>query len=628
MAARVSEPAESPVRVAGDPSHPPVEERRPEEELDAENRLVVVRRLQAGAWLVLGGSVLLLLNDLLLHRSELLTLWAPKLVLLAATLATIWALRQPFPLPVLRWIGAGLITTTYFATAIASARLHDVARTPVIAIVIAMTTTYIPFGLGPHVVSLLGAWLAIALNLWLVHSEGGSLAAFGYSGTAFLAATVASIYGAYELQRSLVERRNAARSMLARSEAEREARVASALSQAGHELNASLETAAIADRLTTIVQRLLEADAVLVLLRGAPDEDFAVVATSGGVAGVSRIAPDLLGRWCDGIAAGAVVMPGAEVARTLPELGGCETAWLIALQTGGALGGVVVAGTRGTVDGSEKRLLAHGIAQIASTALANARLLEEVQRASRLKSEFVSTMSHELRTPLNVILGNAEMAADDDVDAVERRRCLEGIERAGRDLLELVEDTLEIGRLDSGRATTTPVEIALPTLWHELRASCAGLAPAAGVRLSWGPEPPAVTVATVVRKVVTITKNLVGNALKFTAHGSVAVGLEPSDGGFVLRVTDTGIGIPPEKHAEVFEMFRQLDGSDSRAYRGTGLGLYIVSRLAAELGGTVALASATGRGSTFTVTLPDPRAAADAARPDASSESVRSRAIA
>jgi hypothetical protein len=255
------------------------------EEFNAESRRVVVRRLQAGAWLVLAGSVLLLLNDLLLHRGELWTLWAPKLVLLVVTLATGWALRQPFPLPVLRWIGAGLITTTYFATAVASARLGDVARTPVIAIVIVMATTYIPFGLGPHVVSLLGAWLAISLNLWLVHSAGGSLAAFGYSGVAFLAATIASIYGAYELQRSFVERRNAARSMLARSHAEREARVALALSQAAAELNASLETSAIAERLTATVRRLLEADAVAVLLCDDPGEDLAVVVASGAAQG-------------------------------------------------------------------------------------------------------------------------------------------------------------------------------------------------------------------------------------------------------------------------------------------------------------------------------------------------------
>ncbi|MBY0276857.1 HAMP domain-containing histidine kinase, partial [Candidatus Binatia bacterium] len=381
-------------------------------------------------------------------------------------------------------------------------------------------------------------------------------------------------------------------------------------------------------RLITTVRRLLEADVAVVMLRGAPEEDFVVVATSGGGAGTSGIAADVLGRWCDGIAAGAVVMPGAEVAPALPELAGCESAWLLALQTGGALGGVVVAGTGGTVDGSEKRLLAHGIAQIASTALANARLLQELQRASRLKSEFVSTMSHELRTPLNVILGNAEMAADDDVGAAERRRCLAGIQRAGRDLLELVEDTLEIGRLDSGRSSATPVEIGLPVLWRDLWTSCAGLSPAAGVELSWGAEPPDLTVATDVRKLVTITKNLVGNALKFTARGSVAVELAPADGGLVLRVSDTGIGIPPDKHAEVFEMFRQLDGSDSRAYRGSGLGLYIVSRLAAELGGSVELVSAVGRGSTFTVTLPDLRLDPGEARPDATVEAVRSRAIA
>jgi len=360
---------------------------------------------------------------------------------------------------------------------------------------------------------------------------------------------------------------------------------------------------------------------VAVLLRDESDKGFAVAATTGTSAAPVRIAPDALRRWTDRMGREAVVvLPGAELGGAIDAFASSEIVGLVALPAGGALGGVVVvAASRGALEGSEKRLLAHGTAQIASIALANARPLEGLQRASRLKSEFVSTMSHELRTPLNVILGNAEMAADDDVGPADRQRCLAGIERAGRELLELVEETLEIGRLDAGRSTTTLVEIALPDLRRELQASCAGLAPPGGVHLSWGPEPAGTVIATDVKKLATIVKNLVGNALKFTARGSVAVAIEAADGGFVLRVTDTGIGIPPDKHAEVFEMFRQLDGSDSRAYRGTGLGLYIVRRLAEELGGTVALSSAIGRGSTFTVTLPDLRDGGQRdARPEAS----------
>jgi len=581
-----------------------------EAELDAEIHGIVVRRLRAGAWLVLCGSALTLLTDLLLHRSELHALWGPKAVLLVVTLGTAWVLRRPLPLRVVRWIGAVLVVAACLATAVASARLGDAARTPLVAIVLAMTVTYLPLGPGPHLATLVGAWLAIALNLWLLRSAGGSLDAFGYSGMAFAVATVSSLYGSYELRRSFAERRNAARSLVARSHAEREARVASALSRVGRELNASLETAAIAGRLATIVGALLEADAVAVLLRDESDEGFAVAAATGTSTEPVRAAPDALRRWTDRMAGEVVVaIPGAELAGALEAFASSEIAWLVALPTGGALGGVVVvvAGSRRALEGSEKRLLAHGIAQIASTALANARLLEGLERASRLKSEFVSTMSHELRTPLNVILGNAEMAADDDVGPADRQRCLAGIERAGRELLELVEETLEIGRLDAGRSTTTLVEIALPDLRLELQASCASLAPPGGVQLSWGPEPAGALVATDVKKLVTIVKNLVGNALKFTARGSVAVAIEAADDGFVLRVTDTGIGIPPDKQAEVFEMFRQLDGSDSRAYRGTGLGLYIVRRLAEELGGTVALSSAVGLGSTFTVALPDLR---------------------
>jgi signal transduction histidine kinase len=133
----------------------------------------------------------------------------------------------------------------------------------------------------------------------------------------------------------------------------------------------------------------------------------------------------------------------------------------------------------------------------------------------------------------------------------------------------------------------------------------------ADVRLEWSDAVPDVRLVTDARKLTVVVRNLIGNALKFTEHGWVRAEATLDDGAVVLRVADTGIGIRAEDQEAIFEMFRQADGSDSRRYGGTGLGLYIVRRFVQQLGGTIALESAPGRGSVFHVRLP---AAGDAAR--------------
>ncbi len=248
--------------------------------------------------------------------------------------------------------------------------------------------------------------------------------------------------------------------------------------------------------------------------------------------------------------------------------------------------------------------LARGLAEAAGTALDAARVVEHLRRTNRLKSEFVSTMSHELRTPVHVMLGCLEMARDDELDAGERDHALERAERAGRDLLTLVEGALDIGRLEAGVDDLQLAAVALPELLAELRIQCETLPSVAGVALDWDTAEIGDTIVTDARKLSAIVRNLVHNALKFTAAGAVAVDARRVDDCLVLRVVDTGIGIAPEQHEAVFEMFRQADGSDARLYGGTGLGLHIVRRFVDQLGGTIVLDSSPGRGSTFTVTLP------------------------
>jgi signal transduction histidine kinase len=242
------------------------------------------------------------------------------------------------------------------------------------------------------------------------------------------------------------------------------------------------------------------------------------------------------------------------------------------------------------------------------------RLLSDLRESSRLKSEFVSTVSHELRTPLNVILGFAEMARDVVLDPPEHSRCLDRIETAGRELLTLIESTLEVGRLEASRSPVRIETVRLPTFWTDLGQTCGTIPREAAVRLEWTGDVPDVAIATDPHKLRVIVRNLVGNALKFTTRGHVRATLQLDGPRLVLCVTDTGIGIRLEDQQVIFEMFRQGDGSDARRFGGTGLGLYIVRRFAEQLGATVAVDSTPGAGATFRVELPATPADGERAR--------------
>jgi signal transduction histidine kinase len=227
-----------------------------------------------------------------------------------------------------------------------------------------------------------------------------------------------------------------------------------------------------------------------------------------------------------------------------------------------------------------------------------------LREANQLKREFVSTMSHELRTPLAAVLGYLEMARDPSMDEAQRLAFLDDIERAGHQLLELVEAALDVGRLEAGRDEPRLEPVSLPAFWHDLRTGCATVPRGTDVEFQWSDPAPELTLVTDRRKLTVVLRNLITNALKFTERGWVRVEAEAAESTVVFRVRDTGIGVRPEDHERIFEMYRQADGSDARRFGGTGLGLHIVRRFLEQLGGTVSLQSALGRGSTFTIVLP------------------------
>ena len=233
---------------------------------------------------------------------------------------------------------------------------------------------------------------------------------------------------------------------------------------------------------------------------------------------------------------------------------------------------------------------------------------DELQRASRYKSEFLANMSHELRTPLNSSLILSRLLADNAEGNLtgEQVKFAESIHTAGNDLLNLINDILDIAKVEAGKLEVRPEVTPVASLCAGLQSMFAPLAQRKGLRLDLvvADDAPA-TLYTDRHRLEQILRNLMANALKFTDHGSVA--LHVGRGGeqrICFEVRDSGIGIDPSQHDLIFEAFRQADGTSSRKYGGTGLGLSISRDLARLLGGDISVASAPGQGSRFAVVLP------------------------
>jgi signal transduction histidine kinase len=267
---------------------------------------------------------------------------------------------------------------------------------------------------------------------------------------------------------------------------------------------------------------------------------------------------------------------------------------------------------RGAFPGETVDLIQTFAAQSA-IALHNARLFQEIdvksqelRKADKHKSEFLANMSHELRTPLNAILGYTELILDDIYGEVPTRirEVIERLEKNGSHLLRLINDVLDISKIEAGQLELTLEEYAFQETVQTVLTSLEPLAAEKKLRLQTRIAPHLPYGKGDQQRIAQVLVNLIGNAIKFTEQGEIAVDIATADTRFLVKVSDTGPGLSDLEKDYIFSEFYQVDRRNSRSKGGSGLGLSIAKRIVELHGGAIWVESVPGKGSTFIFTLP------------------------
>ena len=367
---------------------------------------------------------------------------------------------------------------------------------------------------------------------------------------------------------------------------------------------------------------LLGASSAAIVLRDLVDQSGSGLAASATMGIDSESAVALAGR----VLASSKAEPNV-VQRTVVQSGKIRSGAHVPLSARGRTIGVIsayFADVRDITD-SEARAM-RTVARLVSVAKENADLVTELrennvqlERANRLKSEFLASVSHELRTPMNAIIGYTKLMLDGlDGEITEQQEAdLKRVAQAADNLLALINDLLDLSKIEAGRMEIHPEEVELTVIVNEVMELVRPAASAKGLQVRsfiTSQLPKAFVDPAKTRQILA---NLMANAVKFTDRGNVTLEGAEAQGWITVAISDTGIGIPAQALGFIFEEFRQADSSTTRKYGGTGLGLAITRRLVELQGGRIWVDSEHGRGSTFRFTLPtrSPRRATEVPTP-------------
>ena len=398
---------------------------------------------------------------------------------------------------------------------------------------------------------------------------------------------------------------------------EEEASIGQSLVAIAKEINDALDADDVLDRIAGVIRSALHASWTVIVLCDVSRDACAVVGSAGrapdGITGLRGVE----------FASGALplvdqVLTERHISLTDQDAAPATAGLMLRWQTRALLGeallrrstvvGVLLAGTHGlSARFSDRgREISRGIAQHVAIALNNVRLVADLRRANTLKSDFLSMMSHELRTPLNVIMGYADLLRDEVFGPLveEQQDVMQRLRTNAYSLLDLINATLEVNRIEAGRTGVQLRDVDLRPLLVELQVELDELPRHPGVALRWDLPRPTDVVRTDPMKLKIIVRNLIGNALKFTRRGHVTVqaGVDLRARALEIVVRDTGPGIESEHLPKIFDMFHQAPSDANPG--GVGLGLYIVRRFAELLGGRISATSTVGEGATFRLSLP------------------------
>jgi len=553
------------------------------------DREALSARARVGLWIVLVAVAAFTLADLKLVQHGLRSMLLVRVVQLALIGAASLALRVRMSERLRVASTVAFVSGIYVTSAIAGSLRGGMSTQPITDLAIAFATaTTLPWGPWPQLASVTVAVLAIALGEYAVH---GTLAGTSPHMTAGLGvAFLVSVYIAHQLARYRRER-DAAEAAVRRNEERFRS-----LIEHGSDVITILDAEGVIRYESPSIERRLGHRAEDRLgeraSRYVHPEDLRAVTAA-------------FGRALDGQA----VSVECRAARRDGSWRDVEAVFTNLLDHP-AVGGIVVnwrdIGERKRAE-EERARYVHELARARDQALAS----------TRAKSMFLANMSHEVRTPMNVIIGMTDMVLDTDLRS-DQRANLERVRAAAIGLLAIINDILDASKIEAGKLTIEAVDMDLRRTLVEAAGLLVPAASAKGLSLTCVIEPdvPAQVKGDPVRVRQTLV-NLVGNAVKFTDRGAITVEarvLRRASSHVVVRVSviDTGIGIPPERQAGLFESFAQGDDSTTRVYGGTGLGLAICRQLVTLMGGHMGLESQPGRGSTFWFELTMPTRGADA----------------